>query len=201
MSSFWNTSDGEDASQTGTEFDAGGGNLEPIPAGAQCLAAIDEAKWDKDGDGNRFVSLRWMVLAPEEFKNRKVYQKLWVDDLEPRRMKEKGIEDATKKRDKDKRMLGVIDTNAGGRLGRSPTMPTDETLTGSLTMKPMVIRVELWEQRNRMTGDVARGNWIGAVSPRVSPSDLPPPPKAAPAPQRGGGAVMNDEIPFAPQFF
>ena len=196
MSSFWNTSDGEDATQTGSEFDAGGGNLEPIPAGAQCLAAIDEAKWDHNEARDRFISLRWTVLAPEEFKNRKVYQKLWVDDLEPSVLSSKGQEKAVAKRDKAKRMLAAIDTNAGGKLSRSPSMPTDETLTSSLTMKPMVVRIEVWEQIDRSTGQPVRGNWIGAVSPRVSPSDLPPAPKAVPPAQRPAQRTLDDEIPF-----
>lgn len=197
MSSFWNTSDGEDATQTGGEFDSGSGNLEPIPAGAQCLAAIDEAKWDHDQDRNRYISLRWTVLAPEEFKNRKVFQKLWVDDLEPNTLREKGTEKAVAKRDKAKKMLAAIDTNAGGRLSRSPSAPTDETLTGSLSMKPMVIRVEVWKQKDRMTGEMITGNFVGAVAPRVSPSDLPPAPKPQPAQQQQDSRrYHDDEIPF-----
>jgi hypothetical protein len=114
MSDFWNLSDGEDVKETaGTgEFDAGGGNLLPIPGETSVLAAIDEAKWDKTQDGDRFISLRWNVLAPDDYKGRKVFQKLWVLDADPRAKADK----VAAKRDKAKKMLGAIDTNCGGKL-------------------------------------------------------------------------------------
>ncbi len=165
MSDFWNLSDGEDAStSTNGEFDAGGGNMEPIPPETSVLAAIDEAKWDKDQQGNRFISLRWNVLAPEEFDNRKVFQKLWVLDADPRAKADK----VAAKRDKAKRMLAAIDTNAGGKLLAKPVMPTDEALTLHLTNKPMVVKVMLWSMRDNMTGEMMRGNWIGAVAPKTA---------------------------------
>jgi len=166
MNDFWNLSDGEDASaSTNGEFDAGGGNIEPIPPETSVLAAIDEAKWDKDQQGNRFISLRWNVLAPEEYDNRKVFQKLWVLDADPRAKADK----VAAKRDKAKRMLAAIDTNAGGKLLAKPVMPTDEALTLHLTNKPMVVKVMLWEMRDSMTGEMMRGNWIGAVAPKTAP--------------------------------
>ncbi len=165
MSDFWNLSDGEDAAtSTNGEFDAGGGNMEPIPPETSVLAAIDEAKWDKDQQGNRFISLRWNVLAPEEFDNRKVFQKLWVLDADPRAKADK----VAAKRDKAKRMLAAIDTNAGGKLLAKPVMPTDEALTLHLTNKPMVVKVMLWSMRDSATGEMMRGNWIGAVAPKTA---------------------------------
>lgn len=165
MSDFWNLSDGEDASQSASgEFDAGGGNLEPIPPETSVLAAIDEAKWDKDNTGNRFISLRWTVLQPEEFSNRKIFQKLWVLDADPRAKADK----VDAKRDKAKRMLAAIDTNAGGKLLAKPIMPTDEAMTLHLTNKPMVVKVMLWSMKDQMTGEINRGNWVGAVAPKGS---------------------------------
>jgi hypothetical protein len=38
--SFWNLSDNSNAADTGGEFEAGGGNMEPIPAGTTVLAAM-----------------------------------------------------------------------------------------------------------------------------------------------------------------
>lgn len=167
MSDFWNLSDGEDVKETaGTgEFDAGGGNLLPIPGETSVLAAIDEAKWDKTQDGDRFISLRWNVLAPDDYKGRKVFQKLWVLDADPRAKADK----VAAKRDKAKKMLGAIDTNCGGKLLAKGVMPTDESLTACLTQKPMVTKVMIWEMRDKMTGDMARGNWIGAVAPKSAP--------------------------------
>lgn len=208
MSDFWNLSDGEDVKETAGsgEFDAGGGNLLPIPAETSVLAAIDEAKWDKDQDGNRFISLRWNVLAPEDYSNRKVFQKLWVTDADPRAKADK----VAAKRDKAKKMLGAIDTNCGGKLMAKGVAPTDESLTSCLTNKPMVVKVMIWEMRDRQTGDMARGNWIGAVSPKTAPQtsaeDIA---KAQAALEKhvsstsgggmgggGGRRDMDDEIPF-----
>lgn len=204
MSDFWNLSDGEDVSTSSSgEFDAGGGNLEPIPPETSVLAAIDEAKWDKDQQGNRYISLRWTVLQPEEFDNRKIFQKLWVLDADPRAKADK----VAAKRDKAKKMLGAIDTNAGGKLLARPVMPTDESLTSCLTNKPMVVKVMLWAMRDSMTGDMARGNWIGAVAPKgsdLSTSEQIERSKAEMAHAHNNSSsqaaknnrVSDDEIPF-----
>ena len=195
--SFWNLSDGEDVkSNSNGEFDAGGGRIEVIPDGTSLLAAIDEAKWERTQDQDRYISLRWTVLAPEEFKNRKVFQKLWVLDDEPR------AKDPAKKRDKAKRMLAAIDTNAGGKLLARNEMPTDESLTSCLTNKPMVVRVMVWEMEDRSTGKINQGNWIGAVSPKSSPVSSPEEiAKNAAASQprqqaQRSSREMDDEIPF-----
>jgi hypothetical protein len=164
--SFWNLSDGEDVkSNTTGEFDQGGGRMEVIPDNTSVLAAIDEAKWDRTQDQDRFISLRWTVLAPEEFKNRKIFQKVWVLDPKPNTKPEK----VDQVRDKAKRMLAAIDMNAGGKLLAKGEMPTDESLTACLTNKPMVIKVMVWEMPDRQNGGTAQGNWVGAVSPKSSP--------------------------------
>lgn len=201
---FWGLSTGEDATtKTDGSFDAGGGNMQPIPNDTSVLAAIDEAKWDKDQNGNRFISLRWSVLQPEEFENRKVFQKLWVLDDEPK------AKDPVKKRDKAKLMLGAIDMNAGGKLLAKPVMPTDEALTLHLTNKPMIIKVMVWSMRDQATGDMNSGNWVGAVSSRQSgkvstSEEIERNKENAAVHQRqvGGGSMgkrdLGDEIPFAP---
>lgn len=164
--SFWNLSDGEDVKSIASgEFDQGGGRMEIIPDNTSVLAAIDEAKWDRTQNSERYISLRWTVLAPEEFKNRKIFQKVWVTDPKPNTKPEK-VDQA---RDKAKRMLAAIDTNAGGKLMAKGEMPTDESLTSCLTNKPMVVRVMVWEMPDRETGGTAQGNWVGAVSPRSNP--------------------------------
>ena len=200
--SFWNLSDGEDIKQSTTgEFDQGGGRLEVIPDNTSVLGAIEEAKWDRTLDQDRFISLRWTVLAPEEFKNRKIFQKLWVLDDEPR------AKDPAKKRDKAKRMLAAIDMNAGGKLLAKGEMPTDESLTACLTNKQMVIKVMVWEMPDRERGGMAQGNWVGAVSPKSNPiSTQEEIEKNAAAmakrPQTGGQMGRNahrdidDDIPF-----
>jgi hypothetical protein len=193
--SFWSTSEGEDVSTNATgEFDAGGGKIEVIPDGTSVLAIIDEAKWDKNKDNDRYISLRWTVIAPEPLKNRKVFQKLWVEDDDP------GAKDPVKKRDKAKRMLAAIDTNAGGKLMLKPGKPTDETLTMCLTNKPMVARVMVWEQMDRSTGGMVQGNWIGAVSPKTNPVSSSEEVEAGQAKMaekpKTSRQEIDDEIPF-----
>ena len=203
MSDFWKLSGGEDLTteQTDGSFDAGGGKIEVIPEGTQVLAAIDEAKWDRTEDGDKFISLRWTVLQPEELLNRKVFQKLWVTDFDPTVLK-KGEDKAKTKRDKAKRMLMAIDSNAGGKLAAKGGLPTDIDLTSSLTMKPMVIKTMVWQQTDRSTGKIVEGNWVGAVAPkthdRTSSEELAKmqAAQAKEAERRTSTGKVDDEIPF-----
>lgn len=205
--SFWSTSEGEIQQPTDGNFDAGGGKIIPLPEGAQVMACIDEAKWDKTDKGDRFISLRWTVLKPEDFQNRKIFQKLWVLDDDP------SAKDPAKKRDKAKRMLAAIDFNAGGKLLAKGEAPSDESMTVHLTNKPMVIKTMVWEQKDRETGAMIYGNWIGAVAPKgsetTSADDIKKAQKpyedaiaAAPRGGSGGGSGggrsgnVDDEIPF-----
>jgi hypothetical protein len=157
MSEFWSLSTGEDITKTGSSFESGGGSMEPIPENTTAVAIIDEAKWEQDLNGNEYVSLRWSILAPQEYKNRKIFQKSWVDDLKPDQ------KDPEKYRDKQRKMFFAIDTNCGGKLARSGKRPTDEML-GMLTNKPMMIKIMTWDDRETKK---PRGNWIAAVAPRV----------------------------------
>lgn len=200
MSDFWKLSDGGDVEAT-DNFDAGGGKIEVIPEGTQVLAAIDEAKWDRTDDGDKYISIRWTVLQPEELANRKVFQKLWVDDFEPAALK-KGEDKAKAKRDKAKRMLMAIDSNAGGKLAAKGAMPTDIDLTSSLTMKPMVIKAMVWSQTDRSTGKLIEGNWVGAVGPKTTPRTSAEElaklqaSQAKAAEGRGSQGKVDDSIPF-----
>lgn len=158
--SFWNI-EGEDLNKTQGSFEQEGGDLEPIPDGTQVLALIDEAKWNDFQGEDRHISLRWSVMAPAEYKNRKVFQKLWVLGNNPNQS-----DDAKRKAqaDKAKRMLAAIDHNAGGKLLESGEAPTDDSMTRSITNKPMVLKLRVWEME--IQGEKKSGNWIAAVSPR-----------------------------------
>lgn len=155
--SFWNLSDNSSAAETGGEFEAGGGNMEPIPADTTVLAAMEESKWD-EYEGTDYISNTWTVLQPEEYKNRKVFQKLYV-------MGDPRAKDSSKKADKAKRMLAAIDTNAGGKLLASGEMPDDEALTRCLVNKPMMLKLQVWEFETEQ-GEKKSGNWVSAVAPR-----------------------------------
>lgn len=149
--SFWNLSEENEKITTDGSFDAGGGNMEPIPSNTQVKAAIDEAKWDSY-DGEEYISLRWSVLAPEEYKNRKVFQKVRVLDSE------------SKKKDKALRMLAAIASNAGGGLLKVEGQPNDADLQKNLLMKPMAITLQVWEIE-KDDGSIMNGNWIQQVAP------------------------------------
>ena len=172
--SFWNLSDNKSVDTSG-EFETGGGNIEPIPSNTDVLAVCDEAKWDERGD-DRYISLRWTVMKPADYKNRKVFQKIRVLDSDPA------------KADKAKRMLAAIDANAGGKLVAAGEEPTDENLTKCLTNKPMVLRLQVWELETEQ-GEVKTGNWVSRVAPKSGPS------KEAPAKQEAPAApVVEDDL-------
>lgn len=145
--SFWKTSDGKEVERK-AEFDSGGG-FDVIPEGTKLLALIDEAGWKAGFEGDPdLIQIRWTVLAPEGFKNRKVFQKIKVLDPDP------------SKADKAKRMLAAIDANAGGKLAHIDREPEDNELMGALMNKSMIIRLGVWEFNDK------KGNWVSAVSPR-----------------------------------
>ena len=197
MAGFWNLSDGEDAAKTGAEYEIPGGNMDPIPAGSSVLAMIDEAKWDHtQNDAEEYISLRWTVLAPEEYKNRKVFHKLWVTDHDPNA---KDHAKAVAKTDKARKMLAAIDANAGGRLTAKDARPSDDDLARALQDRPMVITLMVWESNTGGGG----GNWVSAVAPKNKTLKI-----GDKAPKAGGGRsggssgggysrdVDDSEIPF-----
>lgn len=197
---FWDLSDGSNAKDTGTEFEMPSGNLDPIPDNSDVLAMIESVKWDKNNNGDEYINAMWTVLEPEQFKNRKVFHKLWVTDLDPQA---KSQEKAQAKRDKALRMLSAIDANAGGKLERVQGIPTDDDLAMALQDRPMVIKCMVWEMPDRERyGEFIRGNWIAAVKPKssgVSVGEEKPKPDAGgfrssrnPAPSQD----LGDEIPF-----
>lgn len=155
MTSFWNTSENEKINSTG-QAEMGGGDIAPIPNNTDVLAAVDEAGWDNNVNNGDHIVLRWNILQPKEYANRKVWQRLKVMD------------DDDKKADKAKRMLAAIDANAGGKLMASGEQPDDAALMKALLAKPMVLKLMQWKMEARDTNDgVERsGNWVSAVSPR-----------------------------------
>ena len=198
--SFWDLSDNSSAANTGTEYEVPGGNMTPIPEGSSVLAMVDEAKWERKPTGEEYVSLRWTVVSPDEYKNRKVFHKLWVTDFDPSAKDEaKGIA----KRDKARKMLAAIDANAGGKLTAKSGKPTDDDLALALMGKPMIITLMIWAVHDRQSGGTVEGNWVSAVAPKTKGIDVKEA-KARPAPGQSGfgggasrgGAVMDDEIPF-----
>jgi len=158
--SFWQLSDGTQAENT-TTFEAGGGEIQPIPNNTQCIAAIEEAKWS-EWEGESYINLKWRVMRP--YANRVLFQKLKVF--------------SPKQGDKAKQMLAAIDANCGGKLSRLNDAPEDMDLMTALVGKPMAIKVQIWDINGKT------GNWISAVSPAKSqaPVQAQAPKPSAPRP-------------------
>ncbi len=150
--SFWNLNDTSEKLDTSGQFESSGGDMEPIPAKTQVKAVIDEIKLDSY-DGEEYISARWSILAPEDYKNRKIFQKIRVFDGDP------------KKQDKAKRMLAAIASNAGGGLLKESNPTSDSALQKHMLMKPMVLMLQVWAIEDKQTGDTKKGNWVSAVSP------------------------------------
>ena len=184
---FWKTSEGDDLRETDGNFDSGGGNFDPMPDKTTAIAIIDGAEWRKDPNFNEYITLRWSVLKPEAYANRKVFHKLWVTDEDPK------AKDGKAKRDKARRMFAAIDKNAGGKLAKAGRQPDEDDMALALFNKPMGIKVGLWE----LDGDNGpiSGNWIMAVMPKgeTEVSNVTAPKSAA---KRPAADDMDDEIPF-----
>ncbi len=172
--SFWNLSDSNEKLNTTGSFESGGGDIEPIPAKTQVKACIDEVKIDAY-DGEEYISARWSILAPAEYKNRKIFQKIKVFDGD------------SKKADKAKKMLAAIAVNAGGGLLKVQGAPTDHDLQKHLMNKPMALLLQVWEIEK--DGEKKRGNWISAVSPLAQK-------QAAPAQAAPAAEISDDDVGF-----
>lgn len=192
--SFWNTSDGTSAVSNSTSFEIeGGGDLSPIPAGTKVLAIVEMASKRTVKDSiEEYAEIKWAVLKPEIYKNRKIFQKVWCYDLDP------SAKDPTKaqaKKDKALRMLATIDSNAGGRLAAAGVEPTSDALALALNNKTMVIGLNVWEM-----GD-AKGNWVYSVAPKgteITSEEEAAKNKPAPQARQQGTALPGDfdQIPF-----
>ena len=201
MSDIWGLSTGENAADTGTEYEVpGGGNMEPLPEGSKVLAMVEDAEWKEDAEHNEFLNLKWTVLKPEEVKNRKIFQKLWIKDFDPR---EKDEAKAEKKRDRARRLFAAIDANAGGKLAKKGGIPDADAIMLALVNKPMVIRLGLWEMEDRQNpGQTISGNWVQAVSPKTAEVGLaeakPSRSARAGSLQRMANAAYDDDldVPF-----
>lgn len=192
--SFFTQSNGKSVQSTGN-FESGGG-LAPIPEGTQVLAVIDEAKWDTY-QNESFISLRWSIAKPQEYANRKIFQKIKVMDAD------------ASKRDKALMMLAAIDTNAGGKLQAAGVQPDTQALAAALMNRPMMLKLGVWEIKEDKQGrelhqsEWKSGNWVSRVAPRpqadqAAQAATAPVPKPAPkpAPARAAFDDLDDDVPF-----
>ena len=201
MSDFWGLSSCGDATEdVSTSYEVASGSFDAFPEGTKLLAMVTDAEWRKnDQTGLENLSLTWTVVKPEEVANRKVFQSLWLTDLQPE------AKDPEKKRDKARRMFAAIDANAGGKLAKKPGKPSAEAILIALANKQMLIRLGEYEGKTRDGGTVQR-NYVQAVGPKTEETYLPPQkdrPASRQATRTGapaGGIAFDDEIPFAPEW-
>jgi hypothetical protein len=183
--SFWQKQDGS-AIESTTTFEAGGGDIQPIPDNTALVGAIEEAKWS-EYDGESYINLKWRVMRPAEFANRVIFQKVKVFNA--------------KQGDNAKRMLAAIDANAGGKLAKLKEAPEDMDLMTALVGKAMAIKVKIWDMNGKT------GNWISAVAPtkqQAPQAQTQAPTRTTPPQNAHNQAKSNayqaqdddDEIPF-----
>ena len=195
--SFWDLSDGDVANKdVKTEYEIPGGNMEPIPNDSDVFARIKDVKWASKRDAQeKFVEIQWQIEAPQAFKNRVVFHKLWVGDLDP---SAKDEDKAKAKRDKARRMLATIDNHAKGSLMQSNDNPTDNGLALALIDARMVIKVMEWSIEDSAGGGTIRGNWVSGIKSRGAETKVGDAlPQKPSTPAHGGDSFdMDDEIPF-----
>lgn len=198
--SFWNLNDGQNAQQSGGEFQMGGGNIEPIPENTNVLAIAEEAK-NSEYNGSSYINVKWRVSQPAEFANRVIFQKIHAYDPD------------SAKADKAKRMLAAVAANSGGGLfntmaQKNEMYPSDESLT-QICNRPMVLKLGVWKiyEKNSDGSDNKskienQGNWVQAVSPRKQQTTAGAPAAGfshqAPAQPAPATADFDSDIPFAP---
>lgn len=185
MANFWTLSDGT-RPDFKPDYDSG---AELIPAGTELVALIEQAQWDgKDGD--EWVSLRWKIASPQQYKGRVIFQKIKVFGTS-------SDKDRAATVDRAKRMLAAIDVNSGGGLESLTEPPTGEQLAKNLGGKLMAIKVMVW--KGEFNGQEKSGNFVSAVSkppalqsaqPSRPALSRPTPPKAQPKQD------ADDDIPF-----
>lgn len=194
--SFWTTTEGEGIQATG-EYEAPSGSFDVFPDKTDLMFYLDEAKWAEgkpEYGGGRYINYRICVTAPECYKNRKAYFKLWVDANKPNPNKD--ADKAQKQVDKDKRMLAAMAVNAGGGLLALDREPTDEDLARELTQKLMVGKFGKWEMEGD-NGEKREGNYLMALSPSSKGVSESVAQSVTPKTQQATAAQdLGEDIPF-----
>lgn len=144
MSNFWDLEDGTSAyDPNATSAELGGGEFELLPDKTVVRAFVQESMW-KEYEGEDYINLKWVVLAPEQYKNRVIFQKLKVKSPEG------------KKRVKAIMMLNVINAACGMKLPMDRE-PTDADLATGIGRRPMALLVKVWDI------DGKTGNYIDKI--------------------------------------
>lgn len=186
---FFSLQDGKDArtNNSGAFALEGGGDFEPIPAKTKVKAVIEDIAWDEnpsdfDNDpGVAFIKVRWSVLSPSEYKNRKIFPKLWVSSVG-----QPSNKDPHGKRSRDIAMLAAINANCPGQpLSKLEHAPNDEDLR-KLNGTICLLDLDVWESdKSGKKGNWVRGIEAATAAPAVTPARRQAAPaQAAPAQQQ-----------------
>jgi hypothetical protein len=142
---------------SGGEYKLSEGNFETIPNDTTAFAMVESAVFAKYKDtGLEYIKITWNLMEPEELANRKVWQSLWVKDLDPNTATEKQVA----KKDKHTDMMYAIDGNASGVAFKLDRLPTNEELQ-SWVDHPMFIKIMAMNLK-----DGSQLNWISWVIPK-----------------------------------
>lgn len=187
--SFFKLSTGENATATDSFEVEGGGNY-IFADGSTVMTMIDDAKWQSFDGGERFINLRFSVVAPAtdangvKIANRKLFTRLYPIDGNRAQKGDK----ANQKRDRDLKMLLAIDANVYGKLATLTGEPTDSDLQSALMGKPFVTKWGAYDMNGR------QGNWLMGVFNATKETSV------------GGGSqeakvedkkpAFDDQIPF-----
>lgn len=210
--SFWNFETVNEKPEQETVVSQGGGDL-VFPDGTWMTVSLDEAKWNQFQGGEKHISLRATILAPEEYEgvkiaNRKLFAKLWIVDGNKEQKKDKS--DAYKK--KHQTILATIDAHTGKNLIKKAMkandqdwQPSDEDLAACLTNKPFAWRVATMKMQDGKMINFLSG--VGAPSRQPEITGKLQTQERDATPGARGGSVntatngtarydVDDEIPF-----
>lgn len=189
MSSWWQTSDGEDLRQTDPQKDLPtGGGFDPIPDKTKVLAIVDSAGIGEK-DGKRYAEATLTIIKPEGYANRKLFPRFWIFDENPH------ASDPKKKRDNDMRRFVKLDAACGGKLAKVGREPDADDISLAFTNKQVIVQVMLMTPREEGKEPF---NWYADYWPKNA-KELSEGPKPKPQERREpeyADDLDGDEIPF-----
>ena len=160
--SIWNLSTGENATEN-TKKDFDSNNFDPLPHNSFHNAVVSDIKWD-EFDGAEYINVSWQIADEGEYKNRKVFHKIKVQEAK------------STTRDNAIKMLVALNNIAEADL-LSIAAPTGEDLQRELLGTVAMIKVQVWQIADKS------GNWVSALG---EPGDVPETKSEQPTGQAGG---------------
>lgn len=150
---YFVTSDGK-AVEAIQEFSTNN-NFEPIPDKTEAQAYTTSISWKQPdsefSDENKYIEVEWVILSPENIKNRKIFQKIRLHDEKESR------------RDNAMRMMAALYT-IGGKvdISKVKTEPTDADLAKAALNIKAVITIGLFTAKK--DGVETKHNYISGIS-------------------------------------